>query len=139
MSSDWLAPFVKPRTASRIDCCSASTGVSCLAGKSLAQAGDLKKLVVGVLRFGDAVAEKNQGVFGLELHARRSEFGFGNQAHGERSLRVEFAHLALAQQQRRGMAGFDVFEHAVAAHDADEHGGVAADFGVAAEETVDRG
>ena len=35
------------------------------------------------------------------------------------------------------MAGLDVFEHAVAAEDADEHGGVAAHFGVAAEEAVD--
>ena len=93
--------------------------------------------MIQVLCFGDTVAEQDQRVFGLELQSGGFEIGFGDEADGERAFGVEFGDLALAQQERRRMACLDVFEHAVAADDADEHGGVAADFVVAAEKFVD--
>ena len=57
-----------------------------LAGKSFAEAGNTEHLLFGVHGFGDAVAEEDQRVAGLERHAGRGVFGFGNQADRKRAL-----------------------------------------------------
>ena len=46
MSSDWSAPCEKSRTASRIDCCSSSTGTSFLARQASLRRVNFKELVI---------------------------------------------------------------------------------------------
>ena len=56
-------------------------------------------LLVGVRGFGHAVAEENQRVAGLELHAGRRRSGFRNQAHRKRTLGEKLGDLAAAKKQ----------------------------------------
>ena len=108
-----------------------------LAGKDLAQARNTKELLIGVHRFGDAVAEEYDRVAGLEFQARHRVFGFGNQPNGIRALAEGVFGHAMANQERRRMTGIDVFEVALLVQNSEKHRGVAADFGVIAQKAID--
>src|SRR5690242_434751 len=62
-----------------------------LAGKKFTEAGDAEHFFFGIRGFGDAVAEKDQRIAGLECLANRSILGIRDQPHWKRTLRENFA------------------------------------------------
>ena len=57
-----------------------------LAGEEFLEARDAKHLLVGIHRFGHAVAEEHQGIARLELQTNGCVFGLGNEADGIRAF-----------------------------------------------------
>src|SRR5712671_7453987 len=108
-----------------------------LAGEEFLEARDAEHLFVGIHGFGDAVAEEHQGVARLELQANGGVLSFGNEADGIGAFGEGFFGDAAANEDGRGMAGVDEFQMAFLIENAEEHGGVAADFRVIAEEAID--
>jgi len=84
-------------------------------------------LLVGIHGLGDAVAEKHEGVTRLELQANGGVLRFGNEADGIGAFGKGLFGNAAADQERRRVAGVNVFEMAFLIENAEEHGGVAAE------------
>ena len=137
MSSAWLAPREKFSTESTTRFWICSRGASCWPAERFGEARHAVQLLLHIGGFGDAVAEQDQGVAGLEVDAHGGVFCLGNQAHGERALGENFADFSAAKKQRRGMAGIEIVEVALTIDAPEKHGGVAADIGVRAQEIVD--
>ncbi len=74
---------------------------------------------------------------GSSLRQLGGVFGFGNEADGKGAFGEGFFGDTAADEERGRMTGVDEFEVAFLVENAEEHGGVAADFGMAAEEFVD--
>src|SRR6266436_5989598 len=107
------------------------------AGEDFLEARYAEQSVFGVHGFRDPVAEKHERVAGLQFEAGGCVLGLRNQPNGERAFRESFLGDTVANQERRRMAGVDEFEVAIIIKNAEEHGGVAAYFGVAAEKAID--
>ena len=108
-----------------------------LTGQSLAQPEYAVQLIIRILRLGDAVAEQDQRIARLQLQAGSGELGVFQQADRKGAFAIELADLAAPEQQRRRMAGLDVFQPAIAIQQCEEHGCIAAHSAMRAEKFVD--
>src|SRR5579884_2134811 len=110
---------------------------ACAAGQQLAQAVEAEGLFAEVHRLAHAVAKQDQGIAIAQGLGFQHVVGFANEAQGKRAFGEQVHGLAAADQHRRGVAGIDEIEPPAGVQDAEEHGGVLAQFGVIAEKAVD--
>src|SRR5256886_14813885 len=85
----------------------------------------------------DVCSSDLEGVTRLELQANGGVSRFGNEADGIRAFGKGLFGNAAADQERRRVAGVNIFEMAFLIENAEEHGGVAADLRGIAQEAID--